>query len=220
MKKITKIIIAIMAIIIVAGIVVVATSGFNVDIRYKKAQKIELYLQKEFEISDIKNILKEVMPNKQVVTQKVEAFGDTVSITAEEITDEEKQAIVEKVNEKYEIELKADSVTTLEVPQTKLINVVMPYILPYILTTAIILIYMAIRYYKLNSIKIILKEGITLVAVEATLLSLVAITRIPFSRYVMPASILVYTITLVCTTSKFEKQLKQKIEESKENKKA
>ena len=96
----------------------------------------------------------------------------------------------------------------------------MPYILPYVLTTAIILIYMAIRYYKLNGIKIVLKEGITLVAVEATLLSLVAITRIPFSRYVMPVSILVYTITLLCTTSKFEKQLKQKIEESKENKKA
>ena len=144
MKNITKIIIAIMAIIIVAGIVVVATSGFNVDIRYKKAQKIELYLQKEFEISDIKNILNEVMPNKQVVIQKVEAYEDTVSIIAEEITDEERQAIVEKINEKYELELETDSVTTLIMPQTKLINVVMPYILPYVLTTAIILIYMAI----------------------------------------------------------------------------
>lgn len=213
MKNITKIIIAIMAIIIVAGIVVVATSGFNVDVRYKQAQKIELYLQKEFEISDIKNILNEVMPDKQVVIQKVEAYEDTVSIIAEEITNEEKQAIVEKVNEKYELELEADSVTTIVVPQTKLIDVVMPYILPYVLTTAIILIYMAIRYYKLNSIKIVLKEGIALVAVEATLISLVAITRIPFSRYVMPVSVLVYVITLLCTTSKFEKELKQKAEE-------
>ncbi|MEI3394135.1 MAG: hypothetical protein V8R82_00115 [Clostridia bacterium] len=38
--------------------------------------------------------------------QKVEVFEDSVSITAKDITDEQKQSIIDKVNEKYETELK------------------------------------------------------------------------------------------------------------------
>ena len=110
MKNLTKkqkIIMSIVAIIIIAGIAVVAFMGFNFDLRFQTAQKLELYLGEDFKIADIQNITKETMPNEQVIVQKVEVYGDSVSIIAKEITEEQKQKIIEKVNEKYELELKA-----------------------------------------------------------------------------------------------------------------
>ena len=59
MKKMTKkqkILIAIIALIIIAGIIITATIGLNFDLRYQESKKVELYLEKDFEISDIKAI--------------------------------------------------------------------------------------------------------------------------------------------------------------------
>ena len=43
--------------VIVVGIIFIATKGFNFDLRYKESQRIQIDLEKNFEISDIKNIL-------------------------------------------------------------------------------------------------------------------------------------------------------------------
>ena len=43
------------------------------------------------------------MPKTKTIIQKVEVFEDTVSITAKEISEEQKQNIITKVNEKYGI---------------------------------------------------------------------------------------------------------------------
>ena len=100
LTKKTKAIFLILAVVIIAGIMVVATTGFNVELKMKQNNRVELYLEKDFEISDIKEITNEVFQYKPTVIQKVEVFGDTVSITADEITDEQKQQLVNKVNEK------------------------------------------------------------------------------------------------------------------------
>ena len=68
MKNLTKkqkIIMSIVAIIIIAGIAVVAFMGFNFDLRFQTAQKLELYLGEDFKIADIQNITKETMPNEE-----------------------------------------------------------------------------------------------------------------------------------------------------------
>ena len=104
MKNITKkqkMIFIILAVIIIAGIAVISTIGFNLELKMQETKKIELYIQKDFEISDIKNIVKEVIPDESIIIQKVEVFEDSVSITAKDITDEQKQSIIYKVNEKY-----------------------------------------------------------------------------------------------------------------------
>ena len=49
-----KILSIILIIIIIAGIIVIGTKGFNFDLKYEKSQKVELYLEQEFEINDIK----------------------------------------------------------------------------------------------------------------------------------------------------------------------
>ena len=75
-SKKAKILSIILAIIIIAGIIVIATKGFNFDLKYEKSQKVELYIEQDFNISDIKAITDEVMPGKQVIIQKVEVFEE------------------------------------------------------------------------------------------------------------------------------------------------
>ena len=215
-SKKAKILSIILAIIIIAGIIVIATKGFNFDLKYEKSQKVELYIEQDFNISDIKAITDEVMPGKQVIIQKVEVFEDTVSITAKEITDEEKSNLITKINEKYGTELSADTTEIQNIPHTKGRDIVMPYIAPFAIATVIILAYMAVRYHKLGSIKIIAKTIGMNIVTQATLMSIIAITRIPFGRLTIPMVLAVYLLTMIGLTTKFEKNLlSKKSEESK-----
>ena len=155
MKNITKkqkMIFIILAVIIIAGIAVISTIGFNLELKMQETKKIELYIQKDFEISDIKNIVKEVIPDESIMIQKVEVFEDSVSITAKDITDEQKQSIIDKVNEKYGTELKADSTEIINIPNMKIRDLVKPYVTSFAISTVLILVYIAIRYRKLGSI--------------------------------------------------------------------
>ena len=88
-KKI-KIVAFVIAIIIIVGMIVTVTVGFNFDLRYQEAKRIQLYLEKDFEIADIKQITNETLPNQKVVIQKVEVYEDTVSILAKEMKEEQK----------------------------------------------------------------------------------------------------------------------------------
>ena len=210
MKNKTKIIAVIIAIIIIAGIIVTLTVGLNFDLRYQEAKKVELYIAQEFEISDIKTITDEVLPNQKVIIQKVEVYEDSVSIISKDITDEQKTQLVEKINEKYGTELSADSIETVTIPHTRGRDIIKPYILPLIISTVIILVYMAIRYHKLGVIKVLLKTIFATIVVELILLSLIAICRIPVGRLTIPMVLTVYLLTLVGITTRFEKQLKNK----------
>ena len=120
MEKIKKnkktIIIALLILIVIAGVIVTLTVGLNFDLRYQDTKKIELYIGKTFEYNDIKNIVNEVMPGQDNIIQKVEVFEDSVSIIAKDITDEQKTNIINKVNEKYGTEISADSTEITKIP--------------------------------------------------------------------------------------------------------
>ena len=220
MKKMTKkqkILSVIIAAIIIAGAVVTGVKGLNYDLRYQETKNIELYIAKDFEIADIKAITDEVMGKSPVIIRKVEVYEDSVSITAKEITDEQKQSIIDKINEKYQTELSADSTQIQTIPHTRGRDIVKPYITPFIISTAIILVYMAIRYRKIGVLRTLLKTIATSVIAQAVLLSIIAITRIPVGRLTIPMIVTVYMLTLVGLTTNFEKKLEIKKEE--ENKK-
>lgn len=220
MKKMTKkqkILSVIIAAIIIAGAVVTGVKGLNYDLRYQETKNIELYIAKDFEIADIKAITDEVMGKSPVIIRKVEVYEDSVSITAKEITDEQKQSIIDKINEKYQTELSADSTQIQTISHTRGRDIVKPYITPFIISTAIILVYMAIRYRKIGVLRTLLKTIATSVIAQAVLLSIIAITRIPVGRLTIPMIVTVYMLTLVGLTTNFEKKLEIKKEE--ENKK-
>lgn len=211
-KNKTKILIAIIAIIIIVGFTITLTIGLNFELRYQDTKRVELNLGKDFEIADIKAITNEVFANKEVITQKVEVFEDTVSIQAKDISEEEKTNLVNKINEKYQTELSAEEINIYAVPNTRGRDIVEPYIFPFALATLIILVYMAIRYHKLGIIKVLLKSAIIIVLAQVLLLSVMAITRIPVGRLTLPLVIVVYIITLMGLSNNLERKLKEHAE--------
>lgn len=222
MKETTKkqkMIIAIIILIIIAGIIITATMGLNFDLRFQESKKVELYLGKDFEIKDIKEITNEVMPNQYVIVQKVEVYEDSVSIIAKDINDEQKQNLVNKVNEKYGTEISNDTTEIVTIPHTRGRDLVKPYIFPFAISMIIILVYMAVRYRKLGVIKTVLQTIFVCILTQVVLLSIIAITRIPVGRLTMPISVAVYLLTLVGVTSNLENKLKIENESEKEESK-
>ena len=189
-----KVLILLIALIVVVGILITAIIGFNFDLKYQQAKKVELHINKEFAISDIKQITNEVLSKNGVIVQKVEMFEDTASITAKDITDEQKSNLITKINEKYGIEISAENTEIVTVPHTRGRDIVKPYIAPFLISAAIILCYMAIRYYKLNCIKVLLETIGVLALAQILLFSVMAITIIPKGRLTIPLMILVYIL--------------------------
>ena len=214
-KLITAIIIAL---VIIAGIVIVSTIGFNVEMQAKSHKQVQLILGKDFNIADIKAITNEIFEGQKVIIQKVEVFEDTVQIATPKITEEQKNNLVNKINEKYELELKAENVQIETVPKTRIRDILSQYINAFSIATIIILVYIAIKYRKLKVLKVILKTIITLGLAEALLFSVLAITRIPFGRYTVSMIFAVYVLAIGILTSRFENKL-QKIKLQEQNKK-
>ena len=78
--------------------------------------------------------------------------GLNFDLRYQEITEEQKTDIINKINGKYELELTADSTQITNVPHTRGRDIVRPYLAPFAIATGIILAYMAIRYYKLGMV--------------------------------------------------------------------
>lgn len=215
-SKKTKIVISLIAIIIIAGIIVTLTMGLNFALRYQEAKNIQLYLGKNFEVSDIKQITEEVLPNQAVMIRKVEVYEDTVNILAKDITDEQKINIINKINEKYETELSADSIEITTIPHTRGRDIIKPYVWPFVIVTAIILVYIAARYYKLGAVKTMVKTAILLVVAQAVLLSVIAIARIPIGRLTIPMVLAVYMLSLIGITANLERKLNENKKEEEQ----
>lgn len=216
MKNISrnKKILSVLAIlIVVAGIIMIATKGFNFDLKYQKTQKVELSLNQEFKNSEVKEIAKEVFGNQAIMIEKVEVFEDTVAITTTKITEEQKANLITKINEKYGTQLNQEATNIIDVAHIKGLDIIKPYILPFAIATLAILVYIGTRYYKLGIIKTTLKVIAILAITQVELFSIIALTRIPVGRLTIPMVIIVYLITLLGITSNLEKCNKIKKEE-------
>ena len=77
---------------------------------------------------------------------------------------------------------------------------------------------MAFRYKKIGSTKTILKTLGMIILMQAILLSIIAIARIPIGRVTIPLVLGVYLLTLIGLTTSFEKQLKTKVSEEEKKK--
>ena len=209
-SKKTKILASLIVIIMIIGAIITLTVGLNFDLRYQETKKIQLYLGKDFEISEIKQITDEVLGNQDVIIQKVEVFEDTVNVLANEITDEQKNNLITKMNEKYGIELSVDNTHITTIPHTRARDILKPYRMPFVIATVVILLYMAVRYYKLGVIKTILETLLVLIIAQAVLLSMIAIVRIPIGRLTIPLVLAVYVFSLIGLTTCLEKKLTEK----------
>ena len=217
-----KVICAILMCVIIAGIVVIATMGLNVDIVFSKNVEIDVYLGKVYEKADIEQIVEEVFPGERIILQNIEVFGDMCAITlADTRTEEELNSKVEeltsKFNEKYELELKDEDISIIHNPKARLLDEIIPYALPLGLGFVAVLVFVGIRYMKLGILKTIASYIISVVGSELLLLSIVAILRIPVNRLIIPVGLILCAIVITMVSIINEKKLsnQQLIKKSK-----
>ncbi len=203
---------AVLAIIILIGIILVATLGFNVNIAYKGYNLVDINIGKDFNISDIKSITDEVFNKEYVEIQKTGAYSDGVAIKAYEINDEQVNLLNTKINEKFGIENTIDDIEVNYIPRNRLRDIIKPYAIPLATATILILIYMCIRFRKLGVSKIIYQLVSLVIMAELLYGSIIAITRYPINRLVMPAAVIIYISVITVLTRNFEKQISEEKE--------
>ena len=214
----------VIALIIVAGIVMVAVKGYNVELRYKANQKIELVIGKTINVTEIQQKADEVFGKGKSVVQLVEVFKDSVQITAEEISEEQKNNLVEKVNELYPQEateegkepeklIDASKITIANTQNARLRDFLKPYLIPGAIVTLVILVYYAILYRKLGVVKVLAKSIMIIVLAQLVLLSILAIIRFPMGRLTTPLILLVYVTSLIYISGSLIKDKKAQAQE-------
>lgn len=205
-----KIVLLGLILLIIAGAVVVALKGFNVDLMLEQHEEMNIVIGKEINIKDIKSICKEVFKNKQVVVRTVDLFNDSVNISVESMTDEEKNELVNKINEKYETELSAENLSAYTVSNVRIRDLVRPYISPVLISVIVIVAYLIIRFRKMSVLKLLGKLFGIIILTEAVIASIIAISRIPVSATIVNLMTVVAVIELIFYISKTEKEYKNK----------
>ena len=216
MKTKNIILYIVICLIVIAGIAVWNAKGFKSELQYSSRDQMQLSKSTEIKISDMQGIASEVLEGKRFFVQPVEIFGNAVSIVADEITEEEKTKIVEKFNEKYGTSIDSSIIDIQHIPATRVIDVIKPFILPGILTLAIILLYFLIRFKNIGWEQILLKTLLVPVVAELLMFSIMAIIRIPFGRLAIALGVGLYCISTIILTVMFENQ-KEKHDKELEN---
>lgn len=210
-----KILYIIIAIIIIIGTIVCKVKGFNIESAYKQRQEIVLSQATEMDVSKIEEIAKEILGEKYLRVQKVEQFGNAIEISASEITEEEKEQIVSKINEIYNEEINNENIDIISVPNTKIRDILKPYILPAIITFAACLLYFVIIYHKIGLAKVLGKGILLPIAMEFVYYSIIAITRIPFGKITNAIAVGIYVMSIMAITFCFKNE-KDKLKENTE----
>lgn len=171
--------------IIVAGIFVVALKGVNVSLQLQQHESIVVKIGKTIQLKDINEICNNIFKDKNYIVRNVELFDDSVDITVESITDEEKQELVNKINEKYETELTVENLTIKSNSNIRIRDIVKPFIVPIVVSVILIgAIYITVYRNKEIVIKYTKTLAITIVT-EAFIASVIAIARIPVSQSII-----------------------------------
>ena len=205
MKTSKKILLLGLILLIIAGVVIIALKGLSVSLMFRTHESINLYLEQKVNYSEFQDICKEVFGNKRFVLRKIELFEDALNLNVESITDEEKETLVSKINEKYEKEYTSDDLTVNKIPNVRIRDIIRPYIKPVVISAILIIAYMLIRYRKSSVIEIIGKLLLLLILTETSLLSAIAIVRIPISAVTINLMLAVAIIELVIYNYRREK---------------
>ena len=207
LSKKQKIIYAVIIAIILIGIIIYCTIGFNLGLMFSNNKRIDIYIGKDFSISDIKQIADETLDGKKII-QTAELLDDYASVTVKDASEEQIENFKTKIIEKYNISENSQLVNTIDVPSVKIIDVMKYYIFPVLLATIISAVYLAVRFRKQNIFRVFLKTIFMPIIIDALYFSIIAICRIPFNEFVMPIALFIYIITLIVCAYKFKKDEK------------
>ena len=216
MKNRNLIIYIVICLIIIAGVAVWEAKGFRTEMQFAPRKQIELTNYTGIEISDIEGIAKEVLGDTKFMVQPVETFGNAVVIEAKEITEEQRNNIVTKFNEKYGTEVKSENIEIKDIPFTRIKDVIKRFIVPGICTLGIVLVYFIFRFRKIGWKKVTMKTLLLPAVAELLLFSIISIIRLPFSRLSVTCGIGLYLISIIFLTVMFENERNRIIKELEE----
>ena len=202
-----KIILFGLILLIIAGAVVVTLKGFKVNLQYQQHVSMDILVGKEIDLNEAKQICKEVFGDKKTIVRYVETFGDSINVSVESITDYEKTNLVNKLNEKYGTELSVNSIEVLNNPNIRLRDLVKPYIKPVIISVALIVVYLLVRFRKQKWYSVLGKLFCHVLLVEAVLISIIAICRIPLSPTVINVIACIPLIITIIYTENLKERL-------------
>ena len=211
-----KILYIILACVIIIGAVIIGFKGLNFGLKYEPNKQIEVYIGKEFDNNDIKQMVREVIGNEQVIVQKVEVYEEMVSITVKEMSDTEIEELNNKINEKYGIDNKvSEDLIITENANLRGRDLVKTFIFPIAVSLIIILVYAAIRFRKINIFEILFKLfGINILA-QLLYISVLAITRLPVNILTVPTAIAIYTVVTLLIFNEYETKERELEKEQK-----
>lgn len=215
MKKVIKIL---LVCLFIAGIIVIATLGFNVGTKYSENTQIGINIGKEFNIKDIKEITDEVFNGQRVIIQQVEMYKDMVQINVQDASEQQISDLNTKINEKFEIDNALTDVEVTHNANVKLKSIVKPYIIPMTIISIIVIIYTMLAFRKLGVLKVLYNTAMAIIIPEATLISLYAVARIPVNRLTMIIGIMVYIMSITLNIVYLIKVQKGKEKEKNKNK--
>lgn len=210
MKKVIQIL---LICLIIAGIIVISTVGFNVGIKYSSNTQININIGTEFKIEDIREITNEIFGNKTVLIQQVELYKDMVQITVKEASEEQIASLNNKINEKYGLENEVSDIIVTNNSNVRLRNIIKPYILPVAIVSVLTIAFAMIIYKKLGIWNVLYETAMAIVAPQAILSSIYAVTRLPINRLTAVIATIVYIASITLVMIHFEK-----IKTQKENK--
>lgn len=217
MKTKNLVIYIIVCLIIIAGLAVWNAKRFHAELQYARRNQIQLSNYTGIDVSDVEKIASEVLGNNRFKVQRVETFGNSVAITANSITEEQRNQIVEKFNEKYKTELKSEDIEIVSIPRTRIKDVIKPFIAPGIGTLALVTIYFLIRFRKQGVKKVLLKTILLPIVAELLMFSIMAIARIPFGRLAVGFGVGLYFVSVLILTVLFENERNAYIAEHENN---
>lgn len=213
-----KIIYIIIALIIIIGAIICGVKGFNIELQYSSRQEMILSHSTEFDVSKIEEISKSILENREVKVQKVERFGNAIEIVSSKISDEEKENIIKKINEECNMDISNDNIKIVDIPNTRIRDILKPYILPGIVTFVAVLLYFIIMYHKIGLNKVLLRGILIPIITEILYYSIIAITRVSFGRITNAIAIGLYIISIGALAIYFQNE-KEKLpkNDKKEN---
>lgn len=206
MKKVIQIL---LICLIIAGIIVISTIGFNVGIKYSENTQININIGTEFKIEDIRKITNEVFGNKTVLISQVELYKDMVQLTVKEASEEQITNLNNKINEKYNLENELSDVIVTHNPNVKLRTIIIPYILPVAIVSILTIAFAMIVYRKLGVWQVLYESAMAIVAPQAILSSIYAVTRLPINRLTTVIALVIYIASITLIMVHFNKMKEQ-----------
>lgn len=210
-----KIILLGIILLIIAGIVVVALKGVKVSLILQQHEELNIYIGKPTDIKDMKDICKEVFKDKNFVVRDLDVFNDAYSINVESVINEEKDELINKVNEKFGVNITSDDISEKNVSNIRIRDIVKLYIKPVLISTVLIAAYLVIRFRKESAIKLLGKICGIILLTEAMIFSVIAVIRIPLSATMINLMAVIALIELCLYINKLENKKTGKIEKYK-----